>query len=56
MFSRGIERKPMIGREGESLTMKILDSGGFNYQVDLKDYGLNELLISRLYTQRRAYF
>ena len=36
MFSGGIEIEPMIGREGESLTVTILDCIVFDYSVDLE--------------------
>ena len=36
MFSGGIEIEPVIGREGESLTVTILDCIVFDYSVDLE--------------------
>ena len=36
MFSGGIEIEPIIGREGESLTVTILDCIVFDYSVDLE--------------------
>ena len=36
MFSGGIEIEPVIGREGESLTVTILDCIVFYYLVDLE--------------------
>ena len=36
MFSGGIEIEPMIGREGESLTVTILDCIVFYYLVEIE--------------------